>query len=150
MASKNNFYPLLVLLLLGSFLCFSVWAAVRAIDSGPQVTDTDYYNQGLRYSSTLLEKKAATVLGWEVSTQLVERTLEFHLSDKQGRPVIAAKGTLFLYLPETTSRTRLALQELGSGIYTLNLTAGMTGGMSAQLEFERDGARLNRQLLLNL
>ena len=70
MSAKKNFYPLLILLLLGSFLCFSTWSAMRAVDAGPEVTDADYYSKGLKYSSTILEKRAAAVLGWKVSTQL--------------------------------------------------------------------------------
>lgn len=150
MLSMKNFYPLLILLLLGSFLCFSIWSAMRAAELGPQVADADYYSKGLKYSSTLVEKRAAVVLGWTVSTQLVGRTLEFHLSDKEGQPVRSAQGALFLYLPETTSKTRLPLQEVSAGTYQFNLTANMTGEMNARLEFELRGARLNRQLLLNL
>ena len=63
---------------------------MRAAEAKPQVTDADYYSKGLRYTSTLLEKKAAAVLGWTVSTELKGRTLLFHLSDKQGQPVSAA------------------------------------------------------------
>ncbi len=150
MAAKKNFYPILLLLLIGSFLCFSVWSAMRAANMGPQVTDADYYSKGLRYSSTMIEKRAATVLGWKVSTQLIGRTLEFHLVDKKGRPVKSAQGGLFLYLPDKTSSIRFPLQETAAGVYQLNLTSSMTGEMNARLEFEHDGARLNRQLLLNL
>ena len=150
MPLMKNFYPLLILLLLGSFLCFSVWSAMRAANLGPQVADADYYSKGLKYSSTLVEKRAAIVLGWTVSTQLAGRTLKFHLSDKQGQPVRAAKGTLLLYLPESASSIRFPLQEIDTGVYQLHLTANMTGEKTARLEFERDGARLSRQLLLNL
>jgi nitrogen fixation protein FixH len=150
MPLMKNFYPLLILLLLGSFICFSVWSAMRAANLGPQIADADYYSKGLKYSSTLLEKRAATVLGWTVSTRLEGRTLVFHLSDKRRQPVRAAKGTLLLYLPESASSVRFPLQEVDAGVYQLHLTAGMTGEMTARLEFERDGARLNRQLLLNL
>ena len=103
MAAKKNFYPILILLLIGSFLCFSLWSAMRAANMGPQVSDADYYSKGLRYSSTMVEKRAATVLGWKVSTRLIGRTLEFRLDDKEGRPVKSAKGVLFLYLPDKAS-----------------------------------------------
>ncbi len=146
----KNFYPLLILLLLGSFLCFSVWSAMQAANLGPQIADADYYSKGLRYSSTLVEKRAAVVLGWTVATQSAGRTLEFHLSDKQGQPVRSAKGTLFMYLPDSASNIRFPLQETDAGVYQLKLTADMSGEMTARLEFEREGARLNRQLLLNL
>lgn len=150
MATKKGFYPSLILLLIGSFLCFSVWSAKQAADMGPQVTDADYYSKGLKYSSTMVEKRAAEVLGWKVSTQLTGRTLEFHLNDKQGHPVKSAQGVLFLYLPEMASSVQFSLQEIAAGVYQLNLTSSMTGEMNARLEFEHDGARLNRQLLLNL
>ena len=150
MAAKNNVYPILILLLIGSFLCFSVWAAMRAANMGPQVTDADYYSKGLRYSSTMIEKRAATVLGWKVSTRLIDRTLEFHLDDKEGRPVESAKGVLFLYLPDKASSMRFHLREIAAGVYQLDLASNMTCEMNARLEFEHDGARLNRQLLLNL
>lgn len=150
MPTKKNIYPLLILLLLGSFLCFSIWAAMQAVTSHPQVTDADYYSKGLKYSSTLVEKRAAVVLGWTVSTQLVGRTLNFHLSNKEGQPVRSARGTLLLYLPEASSNVLLPLQEVDAGSYQINLTDNMTGEMNARLEFELEGARLNRQLLLNL
>lgn len=150
MTDKKNIYPFLILLLLGSFLCFSVWSAKRAVDSGPEVTDTDYYSKGLKYSSTVLEKRAAAVLGWDVSTQLVDRTLEFRLSDKDGQPVRSAKGVIFLYLEGSATSRRLPLQEVSAGTYILNLTANMKGSINARLDFEYDGARLNRLLLLNL
>jgi nitrogen fixation protein FixH len=150
MATKKNSYPLLILLLIGSFLCFSVWSAMRAIDAGPEVTDADYYSKGLKYNSTLLEKRAAAVLGWKVATQLVGRTLEFRLSDKAGNPVEAAHGEIFLYLKGSSSSKKLPLHEAEPGTYIFNLTAGMSGEMNARLEFELNGARINRQLLLNL
>lgn len=150
MVIRKNVYPLLILLLLGSFLVFSTWSAMRAVESGTEVTDADYYSKGLRYTSTLLEKRAAATLGWTVSTRLAGRTLLFHLSDKQGQPVSSAQGAIFLYLPETNSSTQFPLQEVDPGVYQFNLDATMTGAMSARLEFESDGARLNRQLLLSL
>lgn len=150
MTTKRNIYPFLILFLLGSFLCFSVWSAKRAIDSGPEVTDADYYSKGLKYSSTLLEKKAASVLGWKLSTELVGRTVEFRLSDKESHPVRSAQGFISLYLPGSTSAMKLPLQETTPGTYILNVTKRMTGVINARIEFEHDGARLNRQMLLNL
>ena len=150
MTTKKNFYPLFIILLISCFLGFSVWSAMRAIDAGPEVTDADYYSKGLKYSSTVLEKRAAAVLGWKVETQLIGRTLEFRLSDKEGKPVVTANGDIFLYLAGSTASKQLPLQETEPGVYIFNLTAGMAGEMSARLEFEHKGARINRQLLLNL
>ncbi len=150
MTTGKNIYPALILLLIGSFICFSVWSAMRAAAARPQVTDADYYSKGLKYTSTQLEKQAAVSLGWTVATRLEGRSLQFLLSDKQKQPVAAATGVLFLYLSESASSMSFPLEEIAPGTYQLQLTSGMTGGMNARLEFERDGARLNRQLLLNL
>lgn len=150
MTPEKNAYPLFITLLICCFLGFSTWSAMRAIESGPEVTDADYYSKGLKYSSTLLEKKAADVLGWTVETQLINSTLEFRLSDKEGRPVANANGDIFLYLPGSKQKQQRALVETEPGVYILDLTAEMTGELNARLEFEHKGARINRQLLLNL
>ncbi len=150
MTAKKNIYPALILVLLGSFLCFSLWSAMRAVEAKPQVTDADYYSKGLKYTSTVLEKQAAVALGWTVTTRLDGRIVEFRLNDKEGLPVAAATGAIFLHLAETPSSISLPLEEVAPGIYQLQLTANMTGEMNARLEFARDGARLNRQILLNL
>jgi len=150
MPKKRNSYPIFIILLIGCFITFLLWSAMRAADSGPEVTDADYYSKGLRYTSTLLEKKAAAVLGWKVETRLKNRTLTFRLKDKKEIPVLDAKGTLNFFLPSTSASISLPLQEIGQGIYFVPLTSDMTGEMNARLEFEREGARINRQLLLNL
>lgn len=150
MTLKKNAYPLFIILLIGCFLVFSAWSAKRAIDAGPEVTDPDYYSKGLKYSSTVLEKRAAAVLGWKVETQLSGRTLELRLTDKEGKPVETANGDIFLYLAGSTSSKQMPLQETEPGVYIFNLTAGMTGEMTARLEFEHNGARINRRLLINL
>jgi nitrogen fixation protein FixH len=147
---KTNLYPLFVLLMIVSFICFLGWSAMRASDSGPRVTDPDYYSKGLRYTSTILEKKAAAALGWRVETQLSGRVLRLHLSDKEGRPVSSAKGVISIYQRTQGESMIFPLQEVSAGTYQLNLADSMTGEMSARIEFERNGARLNRQLLLNL
>jgi len=147
---KNNLYPVFVLMMIGSFICFLAWSAIRASDSGPQVTDADYYSKGLRYTSTVLEKRAAHVLGWRVDTQLSGRTLQLQLIDKEGQPVRSAKGTISIYMRNRRGSISFPLQEVSAGTYQLHLTDSMTGEMTARVEFERGGARLNRQLLLNL
>ena len=147
---RTNLYPIFILLMIGSFIGFLAWSAMRASDSGPQVTDADYYSKGLRYTSTVLEKRAAAVLGWRVDTQLSGRTLRLHLSDKEGQPVSSAKGVIAIYMRNRGETISFPLQEVSAGTYQMHLTDSMTGEMTARVEFERDGARLNRQLLLNL
>ncbi|MBW2474185.1 MAG: FixH family protein [Deltaproteobacteria bacterium] len=147
---RTNLYPIFILLMIGSFIGFLAWSAMRASDSGPQVTDADYYSKGLRYTSTVLEKRAAAVLGWRIDTQLSGRTLRLHLSDKEGQPVSSAKGVIAIYMRNWGETISFPLQEVSAGTYQMHLTDSMTGEMTARVEFERDGARLNRQLLLNL
>lgn len=48
---------LLIPLLLCSFLAFSSWAAYQAATRVSDVSDRDYYSKGLKYNSTLLEKR---------------------------------------------------------------------------------------------
>lgn len=150
MLLRKNIYPLLIITLLGSFLGFSLWSAMQAAERGPQIADADYYSKGLKYSSTLVERKAAESLGWTVSTQLTDGKLNFLLSDKQGEPVLAAQGVLYLYLAKSATSRHFPLKDMGKGIYQLQLTKDMSGEMAARLEFDRHGAHLNRQLLLNL
>lgn len=146
---KRNIYPALILLLLGAFLLFSVWAALQASGLGSEVTDADYYSKGLKYNTSIVEKKAATVLGWTLSTRVSDRTLEFSLTDRDGQPVDRVVGSLYLAIPDAAENINLPLQEIAAGLYQVKLGDAIIGTIQARLELERDGARLNRQLLLN-
>ena len=149
-SAKKNYYPALIILLLAGFLSFLGWSAMRAADSDPQVTDADYYSKGLKYSSTLLEKQAAQALGWKISSRLERRTLRFHLNDSRKQPVKGAHGTLSLFLPDTSERVTLPLHEDNDGSYLVKLPDSLLGEVGARVEFEHRGARIGRQLLLNL
>lgn len=149
-SKKTNIYIPLILLLLGSFLLFSLWSAFQAAGLGSDVTDDDYYSKGLKYNTTLVEKRAAAVLGWELSTHLVGKNLELYLVDKDGGAVQGAVGSLYLAIPGQAENVRLPIRELSSGNYRIELNAGFSGAIQARLELVREGARLNRQLLLNL
>ena len=149
-SKKKNIYPALILLLLGSFLLFSIWSAFQASNLGSEVTDADYYSKGLRYNTTMVEKKAAIVLGWNLSVNLNGRTLQFSLTDRDGVGVDHATGSLYLAIPNAAENVNLPLQEIANGLYTIKLHDDMTGAIQARLDLVRDGARLNRQLLLNL
>lgn len=150
MATPRNPYPVFIVCAIILFICFLGWSAMRAAESGPEVTDADYYSKGLRYTSTILEKKAAETLGWTVSTELSGRSLVFNLKNKHGQPVKEANGVLDLFIPEQGKSVQYPLQEIADGVYLLALKDSMNGEISARLEFEFNGARLSRQLLLNL
>ncbi len=147
---KKNIYPPMILLLIGGFLIFSAWAAFKAAGLGSKVTDADYYSKGLKYNTTQVEKRAAEVLGWNLETRLNGRDLEFLLTDREGVEVDRAGGTLYLAIPGTAENIHLPLQEITSGSYRVKLGDNINGSFQARLELEREGARLNRQLLLNL
>lgn len=147
---KKNFYPLFILLLIGGFLIFLIWSAFQATGLGSKVTDADYYSKGLKYNTTMVEKQAAEVLGWSIEARLEGRTLEFHLKDDNGGEVDQAVGTLSLAIPGKAENIHLPVQEVTSGYYRVHLGDKINGTIQARLELERQGARLNRQLLLNL
>jgi nitrogen fixation protein FixH len=148
-AKKRNIYPPLILLLLGAFLLFSTWSAFQAAGLGSEVTDAEYYSKGLKYNTTMVEKRAAIVLGWNLSTRLEGRTLEFSLTDRDGGVVDRATGFIYLAIPDAAENINLPLKEIAAGLYQVTLSKDFSGAIQARLEFELDGARLNRQLLLN-
>ncbi|HKJ04475.1 MAG TPA: FixH family protein [Geopsychrobacteraceae bacterium] len=147
---QKNFYKPLIFVLLGSFLTFSVWSAWQAANRGSQITDRDYYSKGLKYNSTIIEKRAAEVLGWALETTISGKTLTFSLTGDDKNNVANALGTLYLYLPDVPNGKPYRLTEVFSGHYQLLLPAEIKGSLRARVMFERDGAKLNRQLQLNL
>ncbi|MEN8134094.1 MAG: FixH family protein [Thermodesulfobacteriota bacterium] len=147
---KKNIYPPMIMLLIGSFLVFSLWSAMQAAGLGSKVSDAAYYSKGLRYNTTQVERRAAEVLGWHLETQLNGRDLEFRLTDREGGAVERLVGTLYLAIPGLAENIHLPLQEVASGNYRVKLGDNIKGTIQARLELERQGARLNRQLLLNL
>lgn len=149
-ATKKKLYPAMIILLIGGFLLFSGWAALRAKGLGSRVADAEYYSKGLRYNTSQVEKRAAEVLGWNLASQLQGRDLEFRLSDRSGGGVTRATGTLYLAIPGAAENLHLPVQELASGNYRVKLADNLTGSIPARLELVREGVRLNRQLLLNL
>jgi len=140
----------MILLLISGFLIFSAWSAFQAAGLGSKVSDADYYSKGLKYTATQVEKRAAETLGWNLETRLEGRALEFHLTDRQGGKISHVVGSLYLAIPGAAENIHLPLQEVAFGLYRVNLEDNINGTIQARLELERDGARLNRQLLLNL
>lgn len=146
----KHFYPALIIFLLGAFILFLVWSGFQASTQGTQVTDRDYYSKGLKYNSTQVEKRAASAMGWKLSPRLVEGELQVDLRDGDGQPVAAAKGLLHLYSRPGIDLLKLPLHEVASGRYQTRLPAELIGEVTIRLEFERDGARINRQLLITI
>jgi nitrogen fixation protein FixH len=146
----KNIYPALIIFLLGAFLLFLGWSAMQASTQGTQITDRDYYSKGLKYNSTLVEKKAASSMGWQLTTEIVQGKLQFQLFDGNGKAVSGAVGYLHLYSRPDSDQLKLVLQESVPGSYLVGLPASLKGEITVRVEFERDGARINRQLLINI
>lgn len=147
---EKNYYKPLILLLLFAFLVFSGWSAWQASTPGSQVTDREYYSKGLKYNATLVEKHAAEVLGWVLTTEIEDKTLVFQLEDSDQLAVSGATGTLLVYLPKSPDGQAFPLHESSPGTYIFSIPSELTGTLRARLTFTRDGATLNRQLQLNL
>jgi len=146
----KNRAPYLIVLLIGCFVLFLVWAAYQASTRGSGITDRDYYSKGLKYNSTLIERKAASALGWNLTFSLDDRSLRIRLFDKQQRPVADGEATLYLYRPEASAPLAFPVPETDPGTYRLALPEDLRGEHRARLDFHRNGARINRNLLLNL
>lgn len=145
----KHFYPTMIICLLGTFILFSIWAAFQASTQGTQVTDRDYYSKGLKYNSTQVEKRAAISMGWQLKTEMFNEQLRIKLQDGTGKAVGGAKGLLTLYSRPDVDLLTLPLTELNSGQYQAQLPATLKGEVTVRVEFERDGARINRRLLIN-
>lgn len=148
--NKKPYVPWILLVIGGIFLTLTTWSIYQASQGTSAVTDRDYYSHGLRFNQTLLERKAAESLGWSITTDLAGRTLSFQLNDKLGAPVSQATGILEIFISESSSSMRFPLKHTGSGRYLIDLPESVAGERTARLEFERDGARISKQLLLNL
>lgn len=147
--NKSRNFPWLILIIGISFLCLTSWSIYRASKGTSAVTDREYYSHGLRYNETLLERKAAESLGWTVKSAIQDQTLSFLLTDREGKPVTEANGTLELFIKKKASTIRLPLFHTGSGNYQVTIPEVISGEMNARLEFEQNGVRLSKQLLLN-
>ena len=146
----KNFYPTMIICLLGIFILFSIWSAFQASTQGTQVTDRDYYSKGLKYNSTMVEKRAATSLGWDIKTVLNKHLLSIQLTDGSKTPVENANGVLHLNSRPDTDLLKIVLSEQPPGQYSAKLPTHLQGELTVRVEFEHEGARLNRQLLINL
>ena len=146
----KSLIPALLTLLILVFILFLAWAGKQASIGGTDVTDADYYSKGLKYNTTLVEKRAAKVIGWAIKARFEPGILIIDLTDKQNTPVSGATGIIIFPEPGSNRSLEYALQEEDTGRYQLSLPSQLTGERLARVEFELDGARINRQLLLNL
>ena len=131
-------------------ILFLIWSGFQASTQGTQVTDRDYYSKGLKYNSTQIEKTAAVSLGWKLTATQEAGYLQINLLDGSSEAVTGAKGKINLYSRPDVDLLVLPLTEVTGGRYQVKLPAILKGEVTVRVEFERAGARINRQLLLNL
>jgi len=148
--SRLRHFPWLIVVLGAGFTALSAWSFYRAALGTSAVTDADYYSHGLRYNQTLLERRAADSQGWQVTVAYAGDHLLVTLNDGGRQPVSGARGTLTLFRAELPRPQQLLLQEGTPGRYQALLPAGLSGELTAEVAFERAGARLQRRLLLAL
>ncbi|RMF47800.1 MAG: hypothetical protein D6751_01860 [Deltaproteobacteria bacterium] len=146
--TDSRIYPLLICGLVALFLGFTGWSIYRAVRAEPNVLDPEYYSRGLRYNQTLLERRAAASLGWKMVATLEGRRLVIELAGSDRAAVRGAKGSL--RPADSTVFPTLRLREISPGHYTASLPAQLSGDLRVRIEFERQGARLVRDLLLAL
>lgn len=144
---EKSIIPLLLTIVISCFILFLIWSARQAATGGTDVTDRDYYSKGLKYNSTLVEKRAASVIGWKLETHLDDRLLILALTDKNNNPITGAIGQLIFNNKNFGS---LPLSEQKPGHYSIELPQNYSGELPVRVDFEKQGARITRQLLLNI
>ena len=148
--NKKSRIPLILTFVIGVFILFLAWSAKKASIGGTDITDSDYYSKGMKYNSTLIEKRAASVIGWSLQAALQKNNLTLILSDKSSIPVSGANAQATFPEPGSNRSRSFPLVESEPGSYNLTVPADLVGEQLVRVEFERDGARINRQLLLNI
>ncbi len=136
-----------LLLAVGSFfLLLTAWSVQQAVTRSSAVIDADYYSHGLRYHNSLLEQKAAEGLGWHLTAEVADGRLRLRLSAGDA-PVTGGAGEVRLGAGQGAA---FLLQEEAPGIYAASLPPDAAGPMALRVHILRDGARIDRALLLNL
>jgi len=145
---KVGKWPWLLIAVGGAFMVMTGWAVHRAALGTSPVTDPAYYSHGLKYNQSRIEARAAETLGWRVSSSLEDRKMTITLQAEDHKPVSGCLGELVIFNSE--KRLSLALRENILGSYTVNIPGNLTGSLTGDLLLQRDGARINRRLLINL
>ncbi|MBW2452199.1 MAG: FixH family protein [Deltaproteobacteria bacterium] len=150
MKKQTKHIPWLVITICAGFIALTVWSILNASLKTSAVSDRDYYSHGLRYNETLLEKKTAESLGWTTGTAVRDGQLIVWLKDGDQNPVSAANGVIILYDPSSNSKFELPLVSQISGKYIAELPTNFQGSYQAMINFELNGARISKRLLIAL
>lgn len=151
-APRKSLRPLLLPgLILALVLAFSVWSLDQARRRTSPVINEDYYDYGLKYTGTDLERRSAGEPDWSLTVRLDGCRLEARLTDELGRAVAGGTGELFLMGTAIADpETPLVLVDRGKGYYQARLPDDLEGQVAARLVMKQSGLGLRRSLLLNL
>jgi len=143
-------WPLLIV----AFLLMSVGVSVTALllagaDGGAQVID-DYYQKGVNWEETAVERAASRALGWQISLDVLEqeeevpglRRLEVRVIDREGQAVQGLHGVVRLFRPQTVEAVAEmpVLPVTGqNGLYSQLVPIGTDGIWDFELRLEREG-----------
>ena len=130
----------------------------------PNLVDKDYYEQGRKFESTILQQmEARKALGWnmqllipstlvgETITYLIgpAATYQFALKDSNSQPLQGAKVTLFAYRPsDSRADFRVAMHEVAAGRYQGSLSFPLQGAwtLTAQARLGKDVSEVVRNV----
>lgn len=132
-----------------AFAAFSWWSLTRAASNVSAVTDSGYYHHGLAYDSISRGLLAAEALGWEINPRVNGRRLTIQVDDARHAAVSGAHGFISVH-EESAAPGSLPMTDAGQGRYTVDLPAGLSSPLAATLTLAKDGATLQRRLLIAL
>lgn len=147
-AAHRRSTPWLLIAIGIGFALITAWSFQRAFKGVSSVTDPDYYSHGLRYNRSLLEQQRAESLGWQLHSRLDGKRLQVTLAGRDGVAVTGARGSAALIVPGRPQPLELPLAESSPGSYLMELPDEVSGELVVDLAFNRDGAGLQRRLLV--
>ena len=145
---KVGRWPWLIVLIGALFAGMTSWAILMAARGTSPVTDPAYYSHGLKYNQSRVEALAAEAMDWRVSSSLEEHKLTVTLRTGDLQPVTGCLGELVIYNSE--KRLALLMEESVQGSYSTDIPIELSGNLTGDLLLQREGARINRRLLINL
>jgi len=146
-----NYWPLMIGAIGIFFLGITGWSIYRAASGVSSVTDPAYYSHGLKYNNTDIELRAAETMGWTMEANFKDRHLEVMVFNRDQQPVSGGQASLALHagLAGTKSTTiGVTISETAPGIYSATLPLAIEGEVSADFSMSRQGAAIQRRLLL--
>jgi len=141
------------LIMLGLFfVLITGWSIFTASSGVSSVVDPYYYDHGLKYNNSEVERNAAAVMDWNIDVRVIERLVTINLQKASQDPVSGCRGQLSLHSPKSDIKqvASLELKELSPGIYAVQLPINIAGTVPAELVLGKDNILIRRSILLNI